>query len=195
MKKQTIDQQNAKKTRKARHLGRKVALGFGAVVTAVVPAVTNIACKQTTNSEVPETNPDITIPYGGKTITVKGLASNDPARAKITGAVNTILTDPAPSLMVTTFKNYVKQAGLLITVESVPEYDTEKNFRIIDEDEFAMRIEFISTETEENVMVALLIATTDMDNIYNAVSQDKRFNNAKQTVRLTFGKAQRSIQG
>jgi hypothetical protein len=163
-----INERKEQSMKNEKHADRLLpALLAGAAVFVLLAAA---ASCDTTTSETPETYPDITIPYEGKTITVKGLASNDPARAKIIEAVNFILDYEGINVMAARFKNYVQQVGLIITVEDVSVYETGKNFRITDKNnEFAIRYDFVSTGTliEDN----LLSAVTDMNNIYHMVTQ------------------------
>jgi hypothetical protein len=77
--------------------------------------------------------------------------------------------------MIIRFKDYVKKTGLIITVEDAPEYDTTLDFRIIDNDEFAMRSEFISQTETMPVASELLVAVTSMNILYNTVSYGKQF--------------------
>ncbi|MDR1177071.1 MAG: hypothetical protein LBK83_16550 [Treponema sp.] len=137
----------------------------------------------------PPTPKDVTIKtYEGKNIIVRGLIPNDPAIEKIKDAVEVIFDFEGSNAMVTRFKDYSKQAGLIITVEDVPEYESTLDFRIIDEDEFAMRYDLISSETELNIVNKLLSAVSDMNTIYNIVSYGKQFDKAKQAVRIANGR-------
>jgi hypothetical protein len=147
-----------------KHAGRLLPAVLAGAAAFVLLAA---ASCDTTNSETPETYPDITIPYEGKTITIKGLASNDPAREKIKDAVDLILENSGG--LVDTFKSYAQTKGLTITVENVPAYDTGWDFRLIDDDEFAIRYDFVSTETVSDITGVLVIAVNSMNNIYQIV--------------------------
>jgi hypothetical protein len=137
----------------------------------------------------PPTPKDVTIKtYEGKNIIVRGLIPGDTAIEKLQDATEIIFGFEGSNTMVTRFKDYSKQAGLIITVEKVAEYDTGKNFRIIDEDEFAIRYDFVSTETDLNITDELLISVSSMNAIYGIVSYGKRFDGIlQQTIRLANG--------
>jgi hypothetical protein len=116
----------------------------------------------------PPTVQDITIPYGGKTITVKGLMSDDTTtRAKMTEAVGIILGDSGS--MSVGFQNYVRSEELIITVENVPAYAAGWEFRVINKNEFAMRYDFVSTNIATDIMIMLAVAVDTMNDTYHIV--------------------------
>jgi hypothetical protein len=171
----SAEKQTAQKTRKAKRAG-KVLWAVMAGATALTAAGGAIGCDTGTNGQIylPQTQTpaptvqDITIPYGGKTITVKGLMSNDlVTRKNIKDAVDLILENSGG--MIDTFKSYAQTKGLTITVENVPVYDSGWDFRIIDDDEFAMRYDFVSTEIVSNIMLILLSTVNNMNDTYHIV--------------------------
>jgi hypothetical protein len=187
---QESTKQNAKKIKKARNAGRVLS----AVLTGTTVLTPLVATGCPTEVQTPvapkeETVCDITIKtYEGKNIVVKGLIPSDPAIAKITEATSSILSFEEPDAMHDTFKDYVKQRGLIIIVEDVSVYSTDKNYRIDDENGVAMRYEFVSTGTVFNIELNLAKAVNDMDILYITVAYANQFDTAKETVRTAFGK-------
>jgi hypothetical protein len=118
------------------------------------------------NETVAEDPVDVTVKiHEGKAVVVRGLPPGDPAVGKIRDVVDFIFEDPTePNIK---FKNYVKQHGLIITVEDVPEYNLHPEYCIIDEDEFATRYEFVSTKTVLDIANELADAVNDMTLMYN----------------------------
>jgi hypothetical protein len=171
------------------------------VVVPVLGGIMAASCKNSTSSEEEtaneeETAEDVTIAtYNGKTVVVKGLRPIADAAiiAKIKGEVEHFLgLTPTPGTPVDDFQKYITSQGLMIVVEDVSAYASGKDFRIISVNEFAMRYVYVDSELGANVGAQIVEAIGDMNGTYGIVLLDKQFNNAKETIRLSLGRFQRS---
>jgi hypothetical protein len=114
---------------------------------------------------------DVTVKvHEGKAIIVRGLRPGDNAVGKIRDVVDLLAGNT--SIMGVQFWNYVKEVGLILTVEDVPEYNSDdptEVFRVIDQDELATRYEYVSTETALNIAKKVLAVVNDMNLQYHVV--------------------------
>jgi hypothetical protein len=130
------------------------------------------------NGTTTETARDVKIAeHQGKNIYVNCLPSQDELKDKIATQVESILSYSEPDSYIDKFKNYIQQKDIKIIIEDVSEYGNGKDYRIVSDSAFALRVVFVSSASVPKLYGAIVDAVCDMNNQYHVVLLDRHFNN------------------